>query len=540
MMSVVFPAVSNKNFISSRSQMNLDTNNIFTICQNKLKDLQKEQFLVKKITPYYSNKNPNPLFYFTELEPNGYIIVTNNIFLRPILAYSFTSFELDSEKYDSFIEFIKTDLQLRLDESNEFEKESNFINEWNTFLENTDTSSIQSASLYEQWPPEGYSETEGWIETQWHQDSPFNDLCPIDLESGMRGIAGCPAVTMAQIFNYHQTINDVSFNDSDDYYHNYGQRFRIDDDYEEYGFPSFPELNNYLNTIQTHFDQDISLTDTDKAALTFACGTAATQSYSPESSGTFGVSQAFDAYKKFNCDETELLTESDTDLYDRIIQNVKTGLPVHLAIVNDAWNSGHNLIIDGYKTDNYYHLNFGWGGTHDGWYDLTDELPYELTVIEGAIVDILKSTDSADLTTTGSIQLTDINPGSNVNGSFTIQNIGNTDSSLTWEIESYPTWGIWDFSQQQGTNLTPDQGEITIDVTIQIPEEKATTFSGGIKIINQNSSNDFEVIALSITTPKTKQNSFFDILFDNLNEKFSFFLMKSLQLLSLDYLLFET
>jgi hypothetical protein len=487
------------------TSLNLNEKQIISIVEQKLNLLDKKEYTFDTLIPYSIETNNNPLFYIVSLKPIGFMIITTDYTLPPVLGYSFTSsITTGSEEFNTFTTFIKTDLEARLLESNKLDAQGLFTDQWQVLLSNN--LPIQSNSLVEQWPPEGYSDTEGWIETQWHQNSPFNDLCPIDLDSGERGVAGCPAVAMAQILNYHKTINDVSFNDSDDYTHNYGQRFRIDDDHETYGFPSFPELDDYLDTIQTHFDQDTPLTDTDKAALIFACGTAATQVYSPQGSGTFGVSQAFDAYEKFNCQQIELLTSEDQDLYDRIIQNIKTGLPVHLAIVNEAWNSGHNLIIDGYNTNDYYHLNFGWSGSYDGWFDLPDELPFELTVIEGAIVDILVPTDTADLTATGSIQLTDVTPGSQVNGSFSIQNSGESDSELSWEIESYPTdWGTWEFSQEQGTGLTPEDGQITIDVTIIAPSEKSKTFTGGIKIINSNSPADFEVIPLSITTPKTKQ-----------------------------------
>jgi hypothetical protein len=180
----------------------------------------------------------------------------------------------------------------------------------------------------------------------------------------------------------------VFFNDSDDYYHNYINRFWIDDDYEEYDFPSFPELNEYLDTLVNHYENQILLTGDDKATLNFACGVAATQVYTPEASGTFGVNQAYDAYIKFNCTTVELLDDNDVDLYERLSQNIKNAYPVHLAVITPTSPpSGHNLVVDGYNTDDFYHLNFGWGGTYDGWYLLPDELPLSLTVIEGVIVD---------------------------------------------------------------------------------------------------------------------------------------------------------
>ncbi|MBS3802174.1 MAG: C10 family peptidase [Candidatus Thermoplasmatota archaeon] len=488
---------------TSTTHLHLNKEQITSIVEQKLNLLDINKYSLETIIAYYDQIDHRSLFYVVTLKPTGFMIITSNYMLPPIIGYSFTSsFNQNSDEHDMFIEFITTDLKQRIHSS----EKTIHKREWNKVLSNS--LSVHSTTVSEQWPPKGYSSTEGWIETQWHQDSPYNDLCPIDLESNTRGVAGCPAVAIAQILNYHQTINGVFFNDTDDYTHNYGQRFRIDDDYQEYGFPSFPELNTYLETIQTHFNQNILLTDVDKAALIFACGTAATQVYSPQGSGTFGVSQAHEAYQKFNCEQIELLTSEDEEIYDYIIQNVKIGLPVHLAIVNEAWNAGHNLIIDGYNTDDCYHLNFGWGGSFDGWYDLPDELPYELTFIEGVIVDILVPMDAADLTTSGSIQLTDITPGSPVNGSFIIQNKGDSDSLLDWKIESYPDWGIWEFSEEQGNDLTPDQGENEITVNIEIPSEKSKTFTGGIKIINTNSPNDFEVIPISIATPQTKQISY--------------------------------
>jgi hypothetical protein len=212
----------------------------------------------------------------------------------------------------------------------------------------------------------------------------------MDLVTGVRSIAGCPAVAMAQIVNFHQTVNSVHFTDEDDYYHSYaGRNFMIDDDYLPVDFPSFPILNGYLDTLQISYDNGTTLKNRDKAALTFACGVAARQVFTSSASGTFGVDQALNAYLKFNFQEVDLLDENDTTLYARMAQNIKDTLPVHLAVVDPAWSMGHNVVVDGYNTDEYFHLNFGWGGPSNGWYHLPEEIPYGLTVIEGAVVDII-------------------------------------------------------------------------------------------------------------------------------------------------------
>jgi peptidase C10-like protein len=359
------------------------------IVENKINQLGKQNiyFNEEKINFIYNDEN-DLLCYFFNLNPSGYIVISAYYELPAVIAYSFTNkYSGDSGFEAQFLSILKNDLNLRIQHINYLpeqvlqERRNDIIG----LLENG-----SKDSLFEQWPPEGTTPTDGWVETTWHQNAPFNNYCPIDSGGGQKGLAGCPAVAMAQILNYHQTINSVFFSDDDDYYHNYGgNQFWIDDDYIAYDFPSFPQLNNYLNTLSHHYDNELPLTDDDKAAITFACGVAAEQVYNPSGSGTFGVDQAYDAYLKFNVDTVELLDENDPDVYTRLADDIKNANPAHLAIVNEEWTSGHNLVVDGYNTDEYFHLNFGWSGSYDGWYLLPSELPFELTVIEGIIVNIV-------------------------------------------------------------------------------------------------------------------------------------------------------
>ncbi|MBI2417938.1 MAG: C10 family peptidase, partial [Ignavibacteriales bacterium] len=63
-------------------------------------------------------------------------------------------------------------------------------------------------------------------------------------------------------------------------------------------------------------------------------------------------------------------------------------LPVHMATVTPANDAGHNFVVDGYNSENFFHLNFGWGGSYNGWYKIPEGIPYNLTVMEGTIVNI--------------------------------------------------------------------------------------------------------------------------------------------------------
>lgn len=323
----------------------------------------------------------NAPFYLFRLHPCGYVIVPAIADLPPVLAYSYNS---NPDDEGMLISLVKADL------SNRVLSQSDAGRQRNQMLWDQKIKKPGRSPLFQQWPEAGTTATGGWLETNWTQNSPYNLLCPMDLVTGMRSIAGCPAVAMAQIVNFHQTTNGVHFTDEDDYHHAYaGRNYMIDDDYLTIDFPSFPMLNGYLDTLQITYQTGMALNNRDKAALTFACGIAAHQVFTSSASGTFGVDQAAAAYLKFNFDQVVLLTDQDTNFYNHMAQNIKDTLPVHLAVVDPAWSMGHNVVVDGYNTDDYYHLNFGWGGSNNGWYLLPEEIPYGLTVIEGAVLDII-------------------------------------------------------------------------------------------------------------------------------------------------------
>lgn len=238
----------------------------------------------------------------------------------------------------------------------------------------------------------------GLLSTQWDQDYPYNQLCPRDpLNGNSYSYAGCPAVAMAQIINYLQTTQDTRFSDSDDYAHHYlGRNFNIDDDWEALQFPSFPQLNELLDSVDAAFLRGDELSDELVAALIFACGTACTQVYSSQGSGTFAVDQAYDAYQRFGFANCRLFRNPDSLMYATLISNLEAGYPAHLAVENPEGTAGHNVVVDGYReTDGKFHINFGYGGSLDNWYDIPNpNFYYGLTKLEGIIVDIIPTTSA--------------------------------------------------------------------------------------------------------------------------------------------------
>jgi hypothetical protein len=104
----------------------------------------------------------------------------------------------------------------------------------------------------------------------------------------------------------------------------------------------------------------------------------------------------------------------------------------------------------------------------------------------------------------GVLNWEDIEAGELVEGEVEVWNCGMDFSELDWEIESYPDWGVWTFIPDSGENLTPDDGEITIDIEVVAPDDPETEFKGEIKIVNSEDVNEYCTIDASLATPKNQ------------------------------------
>ncbi len=123
-----------------------------------------------------------------------------------------------------------------------------------------------------------------------------------------------------------------------------------------------------------------------------------------------------------------------------------------------------------------------------------------LSITENTTHDfVLTSLDPVpDLDCNGCLCWTEVEPGAIVTGSFTVENIGDPESLLDWEIESYPDWGTWTFDPDSGTGLKPEDGPVTIEVEVIWPEE---TNGGEIKIVNCENPDDFCTINICVPPP---------------------------------------
>jgi len=391
--------LSNNVFENTLAQ-NFNHDEIQIVVQNFLSDkfsnednLSKEVILnTRKIDIINSTE---AIGFISHLSPKGFIVISNNKNLPPVIAYSLIhNWNEDNINSNSFFQLLKNDLDNRIDNIDDLPPGVQKRNEdlWNYYL----NSSRSTTDNFQQWPEDGTTSTGGWISSTWKQTEPYNQSCPIDPTTNNRSVIGCGALAVAQIVNFHKYFNNKRFYDNDKYIS--GNSINIDDDSQILDFPSFNQLNLKLDTLQHKYDNNLPLSNRDYAALCFASGIMTNIEYSSIESPTVPA----ELYNAFLNDMEYSSAESSSIMEDFFLQlkgNMKNGLPAILLLSRGL--EGHAAVCDGYNSDGFYHINFGWGANSpeaitDCWYYLDETLPYNF-VLSSGIINIKPGIDESTL-----------------------------------------------------------------------------------------------------------------------------------------------
>ncbi len=321
--------------------------------------------------------------YIFNLSEDGFIITAADDMFYPVVAYSWLGCYSPETSNDLQFIFIKEDLSRRKEY---YLNNTGLIRanqqSWNDLISGT-----RPLRTFQQWPMDGNTMTDGWCDTQWSQTGVFNSFCPLD-NTGNRSVVGCVATAMAQIMHFHQYLGNPVFNNSDDYSSGWWDAIHIDNDHIENDFPDWNELNDYLDVAAQHYADGALLTEDDLAALNFACGVSVEMSYSSDGSGANTEDVAYALTGKFDYDTALWSDNNGGSFYTNIANDMKQMQPCEFSIYTSGWNDGHAIVCDGYNTDNYYHLNYGWGSSNIGWYYLPEGMPSNYSIVGGAVRNI--------------------------------------------------------------------------------------------------------------------------------------------------------
>ncbi|MBD3284997.1 hypothetical protein GF359_01350 [candidate division WOR-3 bacterium] len=323
------------------------------------------------------SKEGRTLAYVAGCEPEGFVVVSADDNLVPVIAYAeHGSFQWEENEHNVLMNMLRYDLSKRLELVDLTDAETIHDNheQWDRFLD-AETRTLDDV---ESWPSAGESWTGGWIQSMWHQSDPYNQFCPMDPETGKRSIVGCVATAMGQIVAFWQYPPSVTFTTED----NYVTRTR---EIEIHAPDASIDYIDYRNGRPAN---------STCAAISFACGVGSKMNYTSEASGTYPENSAISLEKHFKYANAESKSEDDADFYEVLEQNMKDAKPAMLWInIEDSSSGGHEIVCDGFREPEYHpewHLNFGWGSSNphplpSAWYILPYGIPYYPFVIEGVV-----------------------------------------------------------------------------------------------------------------------------------------------------------
>ena len=306
-------------------------------------------------TIVYTHMMPNsdrPAFYIVNVGDGAFVLVSADDVAHQILGYSFNkSWPVAKDGTIEIPEHIKgffDDLAAQMEAAIEANPNRAPESSWTNSRPATRRSN-----------PELPDSVGPLLTTAWDQGQYYNALCPEDA-NGPDGHAytGCVATAMAQIVKYWSDATPGRGKHS--YSTNYGT---LTVNYSEASY-DYAIMPNVLDENSTQAQINAI------AQLIYHCGVATNMEYGPSESSAMDQDARAGLINFFrfnpNLSYAEKTFFTDTDWNDLIHQEIAANRPVLYSGFGNS--SGHSFVCDGYKADNYYHFNFGWGGFCDGWY----------------------------------------------------------------------------------------------------------------------------------------------------------------------------
>jgi len=207
------------------------------------------------------------------------------------------------------------------------------------------------------------------LATAWDQKEPYNSQVPLDGDS--RSAAGCVAVVMAQIMNYWK--HPVSGTGASEEYYTATKDIFVPSVNFNTSYDYADMLNNYPAASGGTAAQRDAV-----AKLIYHSGASVKMDYTQIESVAYPTDATAAFTKYFGYDNSirniryMLSSISASDWKDLIIGQIENNSPVYYGGKNVIDGGAHAFIIDGYdNSTDMFHINWGWGGSYDGFFALT-------------------------------------------------------------------------------------------------------------------------------------------------------------------------
>lgn len=291
------------------------------------------------------------LYYVVNIG-DGFVLVSAAEKVWPVPAYSFESHFIKPETEENVIAWLRQYEKQIMDANSRNAPPTLEISQaWQKYS-NPDFRPEESIKLRDMEP---------MLVSKWNQGKYYNEFCPADPAGpGGHCYAGCVATAMGQVMNY----------------------FR----FPETGLGSYTYYLPTYDTISADFGNttyrwnemvnSVGSSNHAVAELLFHLGVSVDMVYGPNGSGMYNHKAAYSlkTYFKYSPETQYCYRDSTTMDWDSLlVTHLDQRIPMYYAGWSVPNINGHAFVCDGYQGDHYYHFNWGWGGSYDGYF-YTEEL----------------------------------------------------------------------------------------------------------------------------------------------------------------------
>ncbi len=292
------------------------------------------------------------IYYIINLH-KGFVLISASKNTFPVLAYSFKSkFEIPEQNSNTAAWLGQYEKQIQHAIGNQAQPTNLTVATWEKYLD---------PDFLDKYTKPSYRSVEPMLVSKWDQGVYYNAACPAD-PAGVGGhcVTGCVATALGQLVYYFRFpesgTGSYAYEDP-----NYGT---IAADFASANY-DYDRMMNELND-----------PNPEVAELIFHLGVACDMVYGPQSSGMYNHKAAY-ALKSFfkYSPETQYVYRDSTNMnWDSLlITHLDQKIPMYYAGWSVPNINGHAFIVDGYQDEHFYHFNWGWGGSNDGYF-YTEEL----------------------------------------------------------------------------------------------------------------------------------------------------------------------
>lgn len=197
----------------------------------------------------------------------------------------------------------------------------------------------------------------------WNQNTPYNKMCPIYKGSSLSA-TGCVATAMAQVMMYYKYPKELKA--TIPAYTTATNKLKVN-------AISEGEKYDWDNMLPTYTEGEYNTTQADAVAkLMFHCGAAVQMDYGP-SSGALVRPEDMSTYFGYDADLLQEVYRSVYTLaeWKKILdRELEAKRPILYGGAR-SYERGHQFVCDGSDGEGLYHINWGWSGVSDGYFDIT-------------------------------------------------------------------------------------------------------------------------------------------------------------------------